>query len=54
MSGPNKDYDPVEVTPLKAEEVEAMRDMGRLLAEALELFEAIVESTRTGKPVDVA
>ncbi len=26
MSGPNKDYDPVEVTPLKAEEVEAMRD----------------------------
>jgi phenylalanyl-tRNA synthetase alpha chain len=26
MSGPNSDYDPVEVTPLKAEEVEAMRD----------------------------
>ena len=26
MSGPNNDYDPVEVTPLKAEEVEAMRD----------------------------
>ena len=26
MSGPNTDYDPVEVTPLKAEEVEAMRD----------------------------
>ena len=25
MSGPNNDYDPVEVTPLKAEEVEAMR-----------------------------
>jgi phenylalanyl-tRNA synthetase alpha chain len=25
MSGPNTDYDPVEVTPLKAEEVEAMR-----------------------------
>ena len=26
MSGPNSQYDPVEVTPLKAEEVEAMRD----------------------------
>lgn len=26
MSGPNKDYDPVEVTPLKADEVERMRD----------------------------
>ena len=26
MSGPNTDYDPVEVTPLKAEQVEAMRD----------------------------
>jgi phenylalanyl-tRNA synthetase alpha chain len=26
MSGPNSEYDPVEVTPLKADEVEAMRD----------------------------
>ena len=26
MSGPNTDYDPVEVTPLKADQVEAMRD----------------------------
>ncbi|MFC6344774.1 phenylalanine--tRNA ligase subunit alpha, partial [Nocardioides hankookensis] len=26
MSGPNTDYDPVEVTPLKPEEVEASRD----------------------------
>jgi len=26
MSGPNTSYDPVEVTPLKADEVEAMRD----------------------------
>ena len=26
MSGPNSQYDPVEVTPLKAEEVEAMRE----------------------------
>src|SRR3954454_6118540 len=26
MSGPNTDYDPVEVTPLQAEQVAAMRD----------------------------
>ena len=26
MSGPNTDYDPVEVTPLQADEVEAARD----------------------------
>src|ERR671913_144042 len=26
MSGPNTDYDPVEVTPLKADQVEAMRE----------------------------
>jgi phenylalanyl-tRNA synthetase alpha chain len=26
MSGPNSDYDPVEVTPLRADEVESMRD----------------------------
>ena len=26
MSGPNSDYDPVEVTPLQAEQVAAMRD----------------------------
>ncbi len=26
MSGPNTDYDPVEVTPLRADEVEGMRD----------------------------
>ena len=28
MSGPNTDYDPVEVTPLKADQVEAMREAG--------------------------
>ena len=28
MSGPNTDYDPVEVTPLKADEVDAMREAG--------------------------
>ena len=26
MSGPNSEYDPVEVTPLKADEVDGMRD----------------------------
>ena len=26
MSGPNSEYDPVEVTPLRADQVEAMRD----------------------------
>ena len=26
MSGPNTDYDPVEVTPLKSEQVEEMRE----------------------------
>jgi hypothetical protein len=26
MSAPNKDFDPVEVTPLRADEVERMRD----------------------------
>jgi phenylalanyl-tRNA synthetase alpha chain len=34
MSGPNKDYDPVEVTPLKAEEVEAMHDAALAAIEA--------------------
>jgi phenylalanyl-tRNA synthetase alpha chain len=34
MSGPNTDYDPVEVTPLKAEEVEAMRDVALAAIEA--------------------
>ena len=36
MSGPNTDYDPVEVTPLKAEEVEAMRDAALAAIEAAE------------------
>ena len=34
MSGPNSDYDPVEVTPLKAEEVEAMRTAALAAIEA--------------------
>ena len=34
MSGPNTDYDPVEVTPLKADEVDAMRDAALAAIEA--------------------
>ena len=34
MSGPNTDYDPVEVTPLKAAEVEAVRDAALAAIEA--------------------
>ncbi len=34
MSGPNKDYDPVEVTPLHADEVAAMRDAAVAAIEA--------------------
>ncbi len=40
MSGPNTDYDPVEVTPLRADEVEAMRDAAlEAIAEANDLAE---------------
>jgi phenylalanyl-tRNA synthetase alpha chain len=38
MSGPNTDYDPVEVTPLKADQVEAMRDAAlEAIADAADL-----------------
>jgi phenylalanyl-tRNA synthetase alpha chain len=40
MSGPNTDYDPVEVTPLRADEVEAMRDAAlEAVAQARDLQE---------------
>ena len=40
MSGPNTDYDPVEVTPLRADEVEAMRDAAlQAIAAARDLAE---------------
>ncbi|GAB2756109.1 phenylalanine--tRNA ligase subunit alpha [Nocardioides pakistanensis] len=40
MSGPNTDYDPVEVTPLRADEVDAMRDAAlAAIAEAGDLEE---------------
>ena len=45
MSGPNTDYDPVEVTPLQAEQVAAMRD------EALAAIAAAPRtSTRSSRP----
>jgi phenylalanyl-tRNA synthetase alpha chain len=38
MSGPNSEYDPVEVTPLRADQVEAMRDAAlAAIAEAKDL-----------------
>ena len=38
MSGPNTDYDPVEVTPLKADQVEAMRQAAlAAIADAAEM-----------------
>ena len=44
MSGPNKDYDPVEVTPLKAEEVEAMRDAALAAIEAAGTLEELKQA----------
>ena len=41
MSGPNTDYDPVEVTPLKAEEVEAARDAALAAIAAASDLEAL-------------
>lgn len=44
MSGPNTDYDPVEVTPLKAEEVEAAREAAVLAIEAATDLEALKQA----------
>src|SRR5690349_5055450 len=41
MSGPNTEYDPVEVTPLKAEEVERMRDEALAAIEGAADLEAL-------------
>ena len=41
MSGPNTDYDPVEVTPLKAEEIEAARDAALAAIAAASDLEAL-------------
>ncbi len=41
MSGPNTDYDPVEVTPLKADQVEAMRDAALAAVAAADDLDAL-------------
>ena len=41
MSGPNTDYDPVEVTPLQAEEVDRARDEALAAIAAAEDLEAL-------------
>lgn len=41
MSGPNSDYDPVEVSPLHAEEVEAMRDAALAAVAAADSLESL-------------
>lgn len=41
MSAPNKDYDPVEVTPLHADEVERMRDEALSAIEAADSLESL-------------
>ena len=41
MSGPNTDYDPVEVTPLKSEEVESARDAALIAIAAAPDLEAL-------------
>jgi phenylalanyl-tRNA synthetase alpha chain len=44
MSGPNTDYDPVEVTPLKAEEIEAARDAALAAIAAASDLEALKQA----------
>ncbi|MBA2464723.1 MAG: phenylalanine--tRNA ligase subunit alpha [Nocardioidaceae bacterium] len=58
MSGPNSEYDPVEVTPLKAEEVEAMREAAlAAIADATDLESlkrARIEHTAERSPLAMA
>ena len=58
MSGPNTDYDPVEVTPLKPDEVEAMRDAALAAIEAAadldELKQVRIEHTGERSPLALA
>jgi phenylalanyl-tRNA synthetase alpha chain len=44
MSGPNADYDPVEVTPLHAEQVESMRDEALAAIAAADTLDALKET----------
>jgi phenylalanyl-tRNA synthetase alpha chain len=58
MSGPNSDYDPVEVTPLKADEVVAMRDAAiaaiGAAADLEELKQVRIEHTAERSPLALA
>ena len=58
MSGPNTDYDPVEVTPLKPEEVEASRDAALAAIEAAgdleQLKQVRIEHTGDRSPLALA
>ena len=58
MSGPNSEYDPVEVTPLKAEQVEAMRDAALVAIAAAVGLDALkrarIEHTAERSPLALA
>lgn len=58
MSGPNTDYDPVEVTPLKPEEVEASRDAAlaaiAAAADLAELKQVRIDHTGDRSPLALA
>jgi len=58
MSGPNTDYDPVEVTPLKEDEVDAMREAAlaaiAAAADLEELKRARIEHTGERSPLALA
>jgi len=58
MSGPNTDYDPVEVTPLKAHEVDAMREAALAAIAGAgsleELKQARIEHTAERSPLALA
>lgn len=58
MSGPNSEYDPVEVTPLKAEEVAKMRDAALAAVEAAadleQLKQARLDHTGDRSPLALA
>jgi phenylalanyl-tRNA synthetase alpha chain len=58
MSGPNTDYDPVEVTPLKADEVDAMRAAAleaiAAAADLAELKRVRIEHTAERSPLALA
>ncbi|MGH3455401.1 MAG: phenylalanine--tRNA ligase subunit alpha, partial [Nocardioidaceae bacterium] len=44
MSGPNTEYDPVEVTPLHADEVAKARDAGLAAIEAADSLETLKQA----------